>query len=255
VTWLARRAAIAIALLATIPEIGSAQDTAATVRHVLPIDLGRLQPQNRVYDMVVHMRDSSAVIGQREISFNPAIYGGNSAWLLVETRTGLVPAAETLWVTPELRPLLWFSVVGDSRLGATFKGDTIFGAVSSPAGKRTIVLTGRPDLLVSQAMIEVLLPMLPLGPAWMDSATALVVDMAGAVMLPSDLSVIGEEEVAGESSRARPSWVVAVRAEGKTLIFWVDKEYGDVHRVQQSLASHVGSLLEFRRRSGVPPGQ
>jgi hypothetical protein len=254
VTRLARRAVVAIALLATISEIVSAQDTVVAVRHVLPVDLGRLQPQNRVYDMVVHTRDSSVVIGQREISFNPAIYGGNAAWLLVETRTGLVPAAETLWVTPELRPLLWFSVVGDSRLGATFKGDTIFGGVSSPAGKRTIVLTGRPDLLVSQAMVEVLLPMLPLGPAWTDSATALVVDMAGATLLTSDLSVIGEDEVAVES-RARPSWVVALRAEGQTLIFWVDKEFGDVHRVQQPLPSHVGSLLEFRRRSGVPPGQ
>ena len=198
--------------------------------------------------MIVHTRDSGVVIGQRDVSLEAATFAGNPAWRLVETRTGLVPASETLFVASNLRPLNWYSAAREARLGASFVGDTIFGATSTPAGKQSLILAGRPDLLVSQPMIEMLVPLLPLSAEWADSAAVLAVDMTAGYVIPVALSVIGDEQVVLDSTVSRPAWVVTLRADARTILLWVDKESGDIYRVQQPLPAHVGTLLEYRRR-------
>lgn len=251
---LARGAAIALVLLAGCIQAVEAQDTTvAVVRHVLPIDVSRVQPFRRAYEMTVYSGDSATTVGHRELQLMPATYAGNPAWLLVETRTGLVPAAESLFVSSDLRPLHWYSDLGRARLGVEFVGDTVFGAVSSPASKQSLVLPIRPDLLVSQAMVEMFLALLPLTPQWTDSAGVLSVDMGGGTVISAELSVIGEEELLVDSAVTRPSWVVALRADRRNVLFWVDKESGEVHRVQQPLPLHIGSLLEYRRRRDAAP--
>jgi len=249
VSGVAGRALAALVLLAAVAKGGAAQDTTVAVaRHVLPLDVARLQPFRRAYDMIVHSRDTAVVIGQRELTLSPATYAGNPAWMLVENRSGLVPAVETLYVAPDMRPLHWYSAQGAAQLGAEFVGDTIFGAMRAPGGKQSLVVAGRPDLLVTQGMIEALLPLLPLTSDWTDSAGVLAVDMASGTVIPAELSVIGEEEMLVDSVLARPAWVVALRADSRNVLFWVDKENGVVHRIQQPLPLHVGSLLEYRRR-------
>ena len=251
----ARRASTALALLATVVGNSDAQDTVP--RHVLPIDSARIQPFRRMYDMIVHTRDSAVVIGQREVWLEPATYANAAAWRLVETRTGIVPAAETLYVSVAMKPLQWSAAQGPARIGVTFVGDSIFGALTAPAGKRSMIVTTRPDLVVSQAMLEALMPLLPLSPAWSDSAGVLAVDLATGFVIPSELAVIGEEEVLVDSVAARPVWVVALRAEVRTVLLWIDKENGETLRVQQPVPTHVGTLLEYRRRpastAAVPP--
>jgi hypothetical protein len=186
------------------------------------------------------------------VTLSPATYAGNPAWLLVEIRTGIVPAVETVYVAPDMRPLHWYATQGGATLGATFVGDTVFGAVSGPAGKQNLILAGRSDLLVSQALIESLLPLLPLTPEWTDSANVLIVDVTSASVIPVEFSVIGEESVLVDSALARATWVVALRADARSILFWIDKESGEVYRAQQALPTHVGSLLEYRRRPDAP---
>jgi hypothetical protein len=251
VTLAAGRAAMALALLVIAAGGSRAQDS--VTRHVLPIDTARIQPFRRIYDMVVHTRDSTVVIGQRELSLEPTSYANAPAWRIVETRTGAVPAAETLYVSTAMRPLQWYAAQGAARVGATFVGDTVFGAVSAPSGKQQMIIASRPDLIVSQAMLEVAMPLLPLSPAWSDSAGVLDVTMAGGSVIPSELTVIGEEEVRLDSTTARPVWVVALRAEVRTVLLWVDKETGESLRLQQPLPPHVGTLLEYRRRGDAAP--
>jgi hypothetical protein len=65
--------------------------------------------------------------------------------------------------------------------------------------------------------------------------------------------VIGEEEVRLDSISVRPVWVVALRAEMRTVLLWVDKENGEPLRIQQPLPAHVGTLLEYRRRGAAAP--
>jgi hypothetical protein len=242
---------MALALLVIAAGESRAQDTVS--RHVLPIDTARIQPFRRMYDMVVHTRDSSVVIGQREVSLEATSYANAPAWRIVETRTGVVPAAETLYVSTAMRPLQWYSAQGAARVGATFVGDTVFGAVSAPSGKLQMIIASRPDLVVSQALLEAMMPLFPLSPEWTDSAGVLAVDMAGGSVIPSELTVIGEEEVRLDSISTRPVWVVALRADTRTVLLWVDKENGEPLRVQQPLPTHVGTLLEYRRRVATSP--
>jgi hypothetical protein len=246
-----RRAAgavLALILLTAAARPGAAQDTTAVVRHVLPLDVSKVQPFRRTYDMIVQSRDSTMTIGQREVALGSAAYAGAPAWLVIETRTGLVPAIESLYVSADMRPLHWSSVLGAARLGVEFVGDTIFGATTAPGGRRNIVLGGRPDLIVSTPMVEALLPLLPLSAQWTDSVGVLAVDVASSAVIAAELAVIGEEELQIDSASVRPYWIVALRAETSNVLFWVDKETGAVQRVQQPLPAHVGMLLEYRMR-------
>lgn len=251
---MSRRAgwAISLALLVINAALGSAQDS-VVARVGFQVDTTRLQPYRRLYDIVVQTRDSAVVIGQREIALSHATYAGNHAWLLVETRSGAVPASETLYVSSSMRPLQWNSVLGAARLGVTFVGDTIFGAVTAPSGRHNLIIAAHGRLLVSQAMAETLMPLLPLGISWSDSTGVLAIDLGGGSVIASELSVIGEEQVQLDSLVARPMWVVALRSESRSIFLWVDRETGEVHRVQQPLPSHVGYLIEYRRRASPAP--
>jgi hypothetical protein len=239
---------VALALFAAASRGAAAQDTTAGARHVLPIDASRFQPFRRTYDIVVHSPDSATVVGSREVVATAATYAGAQAWLVVETRTGLVPAAESLYLSPSLRPLHWSSIMGAARLGAEFVGDSVYGATSAFNGKQNIVLGSRRDLLVSVPMIEAVLPLLPLGTTWADSVGVLAVDLASSAIVGAELAVIGEEVFFVDSLTTRPAWVVALRAESRNVLFWVEKETGVVFRVQQPLPVHIGTLLEYRIR-------
>jgi hypothetical protein len=205
--------------------------------------------------MFVVRGDSSQQIGEREVSVSAASYAGISSWVIVETRTGAVPASESLFVSTGMRPLHWSSSLGLARLGIEFSGDSIFGVAASPSGGTNVVLGSRPDLVVSTAMLETLLPLLPLGLDWADSASVLQVDARSATLIPVALSVVGEEALQPDSASPRPVWVVAMRSETQTLLLWVEKESGEVRRIQQALPPHIGGTLEMRVKAAAPGAQ
>jgi hypothetical protein len=107
--------------------------------------------------------------------------------------------------------------------------------------------------MVSLAMIEALLPLVPLSAEWTDSVGVLAVDRGSSTIVPGALAVIGEEEVLVDSLSTRPSWVVALRTDARNVLFWVDKETGAVRRIQQDLPAHVGRLMEMRLRPPAAP--
>lgn len=243
---------LALALLSLSSERGRAQEP-AVVPSGFAIDTTRCAPYRRVYDIVVQTRDSAVIIGRRDVALTPSIYAGQPAWILVESRTGAVPASETLYVSPSIRPLQWNSTIGAARVGVTFVGDTIFGAVSAPTGRQDLIVAAAGRLIVSQTMAEMLMPLLPLDINWTDSARVLAVNVGGGSVVDAEISVIGEEQVHVDSIVSRPMWVVALRTEARSIFMWVDRETSAVHRVQQALPSHVGYLLEYRRRQDTAP--
>lgn len=245
-----RSAAAALIALALAAPIAAAQDTVASYRHLLSLDLSRVKPFQRSYDMIVKTGDSSHVIGQRDVSLAPATYAGRAAWLLVETRTGMVPVAESLYLAPDMRPIHWASSLGRARLGIEFVGDSIFGATTTPGGKHSILMPGRPDLLVSLAMVEALLPLLPLDSTWSDSAGVLAVDARSATVLPAELVVVAQQYVGDPPA---PLWAVSVRSESASLSVWVRADSGDVTEMQQTLPAHVGTVMQFQRKATPPP--
>lgn len=243
---LARVAAVVFAACAGAFEAG-AQDSVA-VRHLLALDVGRLAPFRRSYDIIVHRRDSATTIGEREITLEPSEFAGATGWLLVERRTGTVPAAESLFVAPDMRPLRWSSSLGTARLAAAFVGDTIMGATTAGWSKQNLFVVGRPDLLVSGAMVELVLGLLPLEHDWRDSAAVLSMGIASREIIPVELIALGTEQLLVDTVSTRPTIVVALRSEPRSALYWVDVGTGAVLRMQQVLPPHVGILLEYRLR-------
>jgi hypothetical protein len=244
----ARRAVIA-GLLASLALRARAQDTTVIVLpHRLVTDTTGIAPFHRSYDMLVYVGDSAVFIGDREVSLDTGTYGGVPSWLLVETRSGSVPAAESLYLARDLRPLHWSSALGLARLGVEFARDTIYGVTTSPLGRQNIVIAGRSDLLVSTAMTEAVLAALPLAVGYHDSTAVLDVSLTNSSWSGAELSVVGEEELL-DAGTLRSSWVVALRREDRQALFWVEKSSRATLRVLHMLPPHVGRQLEYRIRS------
>lgn len=239
----------ALALAAVAPGQLVAQDTVGVHRHLLAMDVTRLRPFARSYDMVVHAGDSAHVIGRRDVTLWESAYAGQSAWLIVETRTGIVPAVDSLFLAADMRPIHWSSELGKSRLSVEFSGDSLYGATLTPAARRSLILGGRPDLLVSTAMMEIVAGLLPLGAGWTDSAAVLAVDAGEASVVHAELAISGDEPATTVGDTLGGAWILAVRTERGELQLWVDKASGQVSRIEQSLPAHVGARLEFRARA------
>lgn len=241
---------VTLALVVGTAQAAAGQDTIATPRHVLALDVTRMHPFTRSYDMVVHVGDSAHVIGQRDVSVSEATYAGQPAWLLVETRTGIVPSIDTLFLAADIRPIHWSSELGKSRFGAEFSSDSIFGVTVTPSARRSLILGSRPDMLVSTAMIETIAGLLPLTPEWSDSAAVLAVDAGEATVIPAEMAITGSEP--GISGDTSGTWIMAIRTERGQLQLWIEKATGQSVRVEQALPAHVGSRLEYRAR--MPAG-
>jgi hypothetical protein len=248
-----RRALRALTLICAAARATAGQDSTVASPRTLAPDVQRLVPFVRDYDIVVQSPDSTFVIGQRRVSLQRVTYAGSPAWVIVEIRTGIAPAVESLFVTPAFRPIHWSATTGAARLGAQFVRDSMYGVSSSPVARQNIIIPTRGDLLVSGGMAESLIPLLPLAVGWTDSAAVLTVDPTSAAIVPAQLTVLAEEPLAMGSSTARDTWVVALRTEPRYVLFWVDRESGAIARVQQLVRG--GVFLEYRLRPGAaqPP--
>jgi hypothetical protein len=228
-----------------------AQDSIPRVRHILPIDYTRIQPFDRAYDVTVLSGDSTVLIGQREMALREAVLPDSSmGWLLTERRTGLVASSDSILLAGDLRPVRWTSSLGVSRLEMDFVGDSIDGVMWGPVGARRAMLEAPPDLVLSSAMLEVVIGLLPLALGYSDSVSVLSIDLAGADVAATELLVLGEEALATDST-ALSVWVVALQAEARQLLMRVDKGTGTVVRAQEAVPPHVGTMLEIRVRPKV----
>lgn len=198
-------------------------DTGAGRR--LRVVAASLRPSELVYQTMLDRDTVSTPLGTRTVSVTSATYAGVPAWLMVETRTSeTISAADSLYASfLSLSPLHWSASIGSARLATEFRGDTAFGGTSAPSGRRSIVTSMPSGTLVSGAMLETVLRLLPLQLAWEDSANILSVSVSGNSVLPARVSVIGEDHVrvpAGEFD----CWVVSVRADPARGLYWVTKQ-------------------------------
>lgn len=242
------RALLALTLLGSFGRAAPAQDTitAAPSPHRFALDTARTRPFHRVYDMLVRRGESTSVIGRREVDLVSTIHAGLPAWLLTETRDGVVPAADSLYISTSLRPLHWASSLGPARLGAEFVGDSIYGAVTTPLARQNLVLRGRDDLVATAAMADLLMTLFPLGAGWADSASVLQVDAIGERIIPAQFAVLGEEALVIDSEPPRPVWIVTLRSDSSRALYWVTKSDGSLVKALIPLPSHVGTELEYR---------
>lgn len=192
--------------------------------HRFRVSAAALHAGQFLYQTVLERDASTTPLGSRTVSNTLTTYAGMPAWLMFETRTGAgIPASDSLIAdTASLQPIHWNSQVGQARLGLEFRGDTAFGATTAPAGRRSIVAALPPGTIVSPAMLETELRLLPLAPGWRDSTTTLSVLLGATALLPTQLSVIGEDRVQVPAG-SFDCWVVSVRAASAHGLYWVTK--------------------------------
>lgn len=249
----ARRDSIAKPVAAAKPAVARRDTTAkrdTTVRRD-----STQRPDTVVHRDSIWVHDSLSVpIGGRTISAGQATYQGSPAWLLLETRTterGL--ATDSLLVRREdLRPLHWGATLGPARLSAEFVSDTaLFGATSGPTGRRSVVAAVPQGALISGAMLETMLRLLPLQPGWRDSTVAVSVTLGSNLLLPTTLSVVRQESVSVPAGTF-DCWVVDARAAGAETFYWVSRQNPVVVRSIQALPNMGGARLVTELMRVVP---
>lgn len=249
---------LAAALAVFAPRSTHAQNPpVAPAPHVLHVDATRLVPGQFVYQTVVEHDVSGTALGTRTVSVTPTTYNGAPAWALIETRSGdALPATDSLLAEQAtLRPIHWGSTIARARLSAEFRGDTIYGGTTAPAGRRSMMAALPPGTIATGAMLEAVLRLLPLQTAWEDSASVLSITLAGAVAVPARIAVIGEDRVRVPAGQF-DCWVVSVRAGDVTRgMYWVTKQNPIIVRSALDVpamggAQYVSSLVRLSAPAG-----
>ena len=212
--------------------------------HRLALDAMKIQPAQFGYRWTLTRDTVITPIGDQNVTISTLEYAGTPALLFARVGMEGVAAVSDSLITrrDDLRPLHWIASHGVARVAAEFTPDSIFGASSSPLGRRNVVLRNRADLLVNSAAVDAALASLPLAAAWRDSAETLLIDSGGAALTPVVLAIEGEERVtvpAGEFD----CWIVSLETERASARFWVTKQGQIVARSEQILPELEGATL------------
>jgi hypothetical protein len=250
---MSRRLSIALLCVTALASHANAQTSSAPASptrsdtvavHRLPIDASKIQPGRFSYRLLITRDTVVSPAGDQESSIVALDYAGTPAYVLARSgQQGVTALTDSLTVRrTDLQPLHWIANQGVAHVAAEFTPDTIFGAMTSPLGKQTIVLPNRGDVLVNVMSVDATLAALPLTATWRDSATMLVVDAGGTALTPVSLAVEGEEHItvpAGEFD----CWIVGIETERASARFWVTKQGQVVARSEQPMPQLDGATL------------
>ena len=211
----------------------------------LRVDASTLRPARYVYELSMSRDGGTEALGWQTISFTDATYAGAPSWLILESRMGGgIPGLDSLVASRDaLAPLHWGAALGLAKLAAEFTRDTLYGATSSPLGKRSLVAPAPRGVIASEGMLDRVLQLAPLQYGWSADLTLLVADVAGTRLLAAHLAAEREEEVtvpAGTFS----TWIVSLRTGQGEKRFWVSKEPRLVVKSSQTLPQLSGAVLE-----------
>lgn len=223
------------------PPVATQTDTSI---HRLSVDVARIQPARATYRLQLARDTVTTALGDQDFSIATQDYAGTPAFLLARSgMQGVAAVSDTLFVRRDnLRPLHWIASHGVARAAVEFTADSVYGAMTSPLGRQNVVLPNRADLLVNVMAVDVVLGALPLGSAWRDSATMIVLDAGGSAITPAALSVEGEEHVAVPAGEF-DCWIVTLETERASMRLWLTKQGQIVVRAEQILPELEGATL------------
>ena len=202
------------------------------------LDGGSLRAGASSYRLTLVRDVGPTTLGTRVVEVSESSLGGTPTWLFVEHRTGTaVPTADSLWLTrADLVPLRWVASVDRTLLAASFTRDSVFGAVQSYAGRFSFAAGVLPGVLVTPAMTEKVVELLPLRVGYRAGASLLLVDVGTPRALPAELAVEREERISTAAGDV-DCWVVSLRAGALEERLWVDKSRRAVVRTEQGTAT------------------
>jgi hypothetical protein len=219
------------------------------------LDASRLRPGSLVYTAHLRRADSTFNIGERTLSVVATTYAGIDAWLLLETTTGPPQYALSDSVVVDrstLRLMHWGSYVDFTRAVAEFRSDSMFGGVTSPASRRTIIAPMPGNTLLTASVTEAALSIYPLIPDLRDSVTVAVIDPARTLTVRAEVAVVGEERVT-VAAGTFDCWLVALTTDNGGPTYWVAKNDGTVVRSSRIVPESGGMLTyELARVTRTP---
>jgi hypothetical protein len=210
-----------------------------------PVDATSLRPTRFSYEVTLTRDGIAQPLGAQTISFTDATYAGAPGWLILEARDGGgVPALDSIVATRDrLIPLHWGALMGQSRLAAEFTRDSIYGATSSPLGRKSLIGPAPRGVIASEGMLDGLLQLSPIEVGWTADATLLVADLTGTRLLAGRLTAEREEDVSVPAGNF-PTWVVSLRTGNAEKWLWVSKEHRIVVKSSQAIAQLGGAVLD-----------
>jgi hypothetical protein len=209
------------------------------------LDATTLRPTRYSYELALTRDGMTQSLGLQTISFTDAVYGGAPSWLILEARDGGgVAGLDSLVVSRDrLAPLHWGASMGQARLVAEFSRDSLYGATSSPLGRKSLIGAAPRGVIASEGMLDGLLQLAALDVGWSSDATLLVVDLTGTRLLAGRLTVEREEDVTVPAGTFQ-AWVVSLRTGNADKWVWVSKEHRIVVKSSQALAQLNGAVLD-----------
>jgi hypothetical protein len=181
-----------------------------------------------------------------------------SAWEIVETRgAGSSAAVDTLVVDfLSLSPFHWGATqpmpalpggtppIG-ARIAAEFRSDTMLGVMSSPAGRKSLIVALQPGAYVTAAHFEVALRGLPIAAQnWRDSTWLVVSGVGKASSVAARMQVTGEEKLV-TTAGSFDCWIVALTTDSGSTFYWVSKTDRIVVQSTQ-LVPETGYVLTYQ---------
>jgi hypothetical protein len=221
------------------------QTAADSLASLLRIDATGLRAARYSYDVTMTRDGLTQALGSQTITYSSATYAGAPSWLIPESRLGTgVNGLDSLVASrDQLVPLHWGTSSGSARLAAEFARDTLYGATSSPLGKRSLIGAAPRGVIATEGMLDGILQLAPIEDGWTANTTLLVADLTGTRLMPARLAVEREEEVTVPAGTF-PTWVVSLRADSVEKLVWVSKEDRMVVRSSQRLPQMGGAVLD-----------
>ena len=229
------RLAFLAALLPASALVGQAPTVDATV----------LRPARYSYEVAVTRDGIAQPLGLQTISFSDATYAGTPSWLILEARDGggVAGLDSVLASRDRLAPLHWGASIGQARLAAEFTRDTVYGATSSPLGRKSLMGPAPRGVIASEGMLDGVLQLAPIALGWTADVTLLVAELGGTRLVAARLMAEREEEAIVPAGTF-PSWVISLRTGNGEKLLWVSKEYRIVVKSSQTLSQLNGAVLD-----------
>jgi hypothetical protein len=208
------------------------------------LDGSRVRAGSWLYTTTLRADTTVHLLGEIEVRVAESTYAGSPSWLLttVGQRAGAL-VADSLWVArADLKPQHWSAALGPARLVAEFTRDTIYSAITEPLGRRSLVASRVPKLLVSEAMTDVVLGLLPLDSTFSDSVAVMAIDIGATASPPARIFVEGQEKVVVPAGTF-DAWIVSLESERGAMRLWVGKDDHLVLKAEQTLPAMNGAVL------------
>lgn len=197
-----------------------------------------VRPGSLTYALALTKPDGATInLGTRTVTVSEAFLGGVASWLIEDARRGTaIESIDSAYVArADLTPQRWTSRIGQAQLGVVVSRDTMFGAVSSHRGRSSFVMALPRGALLTGAMVERVVELLPLTLGYRSGATLVFVNGPITRAIPAEILVEREDRV-DWGGRTVDCWLVAIRAGELEQRLWVTRSGARVVRTEQGVS-------------------